>query len=130
MKRVLILALTLLAASATAQSTGYMVPVWNGRYVWLNIGPTLIIKDGMLDVATAAPAKPTRLYGVALVRDATGAFTIPAAGTAVPSNVEIWVNGIHYWPVTDYSISGRVVTPTPPATNWPTGADVRASYDP
>jgi hypothetical protein len=118
--------------TASAQTAGVMIYAWAGEKTWINIGSTLEVRNGTLNVVPTVPApvKPTRVYGTPLLRDAAGAYTIPAAGTTAPSNVEIWVNGIHYWPTTDYTISGCVVTPKPAATNWPVNADVRANYDP
>jgi hypothetical protein len=107
------------------------LPVWSASNVisWVKIGNTLAVTNGVLDVVPVAPPKPTRLYGVSLTAGANGTYTISTA-SATLSNVVVYVNGLRYHSPKDYTISGAVITPTPPATNWPTIPDVFVDYDP
>ena len=125
MKRLLIA--LILAGTAMGQT----LPVWSASNVisWVKIGTTLAITNGVLDVVPVAPPKPTRLYGVSLTAGANGTYTISTA-SATLSNVVVYVNGLRYHSPKDYTISGAVITPTPPATNWPTIPDVFVDYDP
>jgi len=125
MKRLLIA--LILAGTAMGQT----LPVWSASNVisWVKIGTTLAVTNGTLDVVPVAPPKPTRVYGVALTASATGTFIVPDT-SATLANVVVYVNGLRYHSPKDYTISGAVITPTPPATNWPTIPDVFVDYDP
>ena len=71
----------------------------------------------------SAPAK--KIIGQNLPRAADGSYSVPTGA----KNLEIWVNGLHYWEIVDFTVSGLVITPKVGAGNWPADADIRANYE-
>lgn len=126
---ILIAVLSVFTAVAQAQ-TGAVnwVYGWVGnKAAWLRIGPTLQVTGDVLDTKPSlAPPTPLvhRKVGIRLAAAELGGWTIPSNAL----DIEIYVNGIHYWEGVDYKIeAGRVV---PLSTiNMPLDADVRASYN-
>lgn len=107
MKRMLTAAaavLLLCAILSIAQKPG-TVAVWDGK--------------------AYRPVFVTRRYGVKLLPHPTlkKAWSLPANSR----NVEIYVNGVHFWPDFDYKLINPVIIST--ADNMRTADDVRASYD-
>jgi hypothetical protein len=124
----------LLAGGLLAQT--YTVPLVDttGKHAWPKLGGTLIVTNGVLDVAPV-PAKPNRAFGKVLSYDsASGTYRIPGGGTATVAyvNMVVFVNGLRYTEGIDYTFAAGFVTPLLPATNWPApgaGTIVVADFD-
>lgn len=93
------------------------------------------INGGSISLTPTSPVPPSgqsvRVYGTKLIYDAT------LVGWAIPAgarNIETWVNGLHYWENTDYTLTteagGTVMRKAPAATNMDPAYDVRINYDP
>jgi hypothetical protein len=84
------------------------VPLWDGgRYTFPALGPSLVVKNGQLDVLPT-PAK-VRKYDQVLTYDAAAkGWTLPAGSGAVV----VYVNGLRYRAGADYTIANGRVTPT------------------
>lgn len=112
-----------------AQVTGpALVPIWEGRqYVWYRLGSSFVRENGTLEINVPAQPKP-RSVGVKLTWDAAASgYRLPAGAR----NVEMWVNGLHYWAPVDYTLQGDLVIPGT-AGNWPPpgDAEVFVNFDP
>lgn len=120
----LILASAFAVATLGAQATIWQLPLWNGRhYEFPVLGPSFVIKDGVLDVLPPPPA-PKRVYGECLTYDAatTSWGTIPANAT----NLAIFFNGLRH-SGKEFTIAAGRFTPLAP---WkPGGGCLMVDYD-
>lgn len=79
----------------------------------------------LLQIRPITPQNP-RIFGLLVLRTTDGTYPLPPKAT----NVEVFVNGLHYFVEEDYSIVGNSIVPKAGAGNWPQDAKVRVNYDP
>lgn len=118
----LIVSAALLAQTATINWVyGYA----GSRAVWWQLGPSFVVTGNVIDVkAPPPPPSVVRVIGEKI------AYDTAAAGWKVPAgakNLEVWVNGLHYWPVTDYTDNGGVLKAA--GASMLPEFDVRFSYE-
>jgi hypothetical protein len=132
-KKILVLSLILSALTfALAQNSSFFIPIWNStsnRYNWIQIGSTLSITNGILNVVPS-PVAIQRSYNTLLTKDSSGNYPLPA--NAVGTNIVVTVNGLRY-NLSEYSIVLKVITPNCTAgsvdCNWPVNAVIVVDYD-
>lgn len=95
----------------------------SGQGISVTVGNGLNLSGGTL-TATGASI-PVRQHNVALVREASGAWTLPPA---VQRNTVIHRNGVRQQPSVDYNIVGEAVVPTGAA--WPVDDTITADGEP
>jgi len=104
MKRFVLFAL--LATTLSAQ-TIWQVPIWNGRYYqWLILGPSLVVKGNVIDVASVTQAAAHGHIVGAVLADSSGTYLIPATAT----NLVLYRNGIRQTAGVDYELKGGSIT--------------------
>ena len=107
-------------AAKSGSSSGWVLKVDPAAFRW-TVGA-----DGSLTLSIAPPGTtPKRIIGQVLPRSSDGTYSLPVGS----KNPEIWVNGLHYWDLIDFNVSGSVLTPKPGAGNWAADADVRLNYE-
>ena len=119
-----LIALAVLFSAGLQAQTIWQLPLWNGqRYEWPMLGPSFVVKSGVVDVLPAPPAK-VHTHTVGAVLTATGGtYTIPAAMV----NLALYRNGVRQTVGIDYSLSGGTITPLYPG-GWTTSLVV-ADYE-
>lgn len=115
----------MVAVRAQGQQTSWVYAWVGNKAAWLKLGSSLAIVGDTLEVRLPAPPPPApvlrRVVGQQLVR-VEGGWAAPAGAI----DLEIHVNGIHYWLSYDYIVAAGVIVPL--AENMPADADVRASF--
>ena len=107
-------------AGKSGAKSGWTVKLDPTAFLWVANA------DGSFTLKVLSGQAPTKkIIGQNLPRAADGTYSIPTGA----KNLEIWVNGLHYWETTDFTVSASVLTPKPQAGNWPADADVRLNYE-
>lgn len=120
-------ALALPALAQTVPATSWIYGYVGNRAAWLRLDPAVFIVSGEVVSVKAPPAPPSaaRVYGEKLAYDATvTGWKVPAGAR----NVEVFVNGLHYWPGVQYTLDAGTIKPL--NTNMLSDFDVRINYDP
>jgi hypothetical protein len=133
MKKVLLVIFALGIAAVAQQATNPITWVYGyvgnkAQWFKLDMASFLVAPDGTLSVKAPSAQVRQRAIGSKLAYDApVGGWRIMA--TTV--NLEIWVNGLHYWQDIDYSVTqepgGVLIKPL--GTNMLPEFDVRASWE-
>ena len=124
MKRAIVILAALAALASVAQAqqaTVFSVPLWTGRtYTWPTLGPTLVVRDGQLDVLPPPPqVQKVRKYSVLCA-------AVPCPLPAGASNVAVHLNGLRQAPGIDYTIEAGAVKPL---WIWPAERILLVDYD-
>jgi hypothetical protein len=122
----IILACAAIGAIAQTNATNWIYGYAGNRATWWVLGPSFVVSGNTIDVrpAPAPPVLPVRVIGEKLAYDTAAAgWRIPAGAV----NVELYVNGLHYWQGPDYTVDAGVIKAI--STNLMPEFDVRVSYE-
>lgn len=122
----ILIGLAIVTSLVGYQITNLQIPIWTGsHYVWIRLGPTLVVQNGTLDVLPGPPL-PKRTFNLVLSRNQDGTYTIPSGAT----NIVVY-QGIRYSPGFEYEIKGNLIVPLIPTwPNWGSdGPRVIIDYD-